>query len=83
MDLVLGLSILGAATAAFFIGYFLGKIIQANEDKHNVYDAMTYARYKIDDERFLKEIQANYWEAGASDAYTIIFHQINNVFITQ
>lgn len=80
MDLVLGLSILGAATAAFFIGYFLGKIIQANEDKHNVYDAMTYAYYKIDEERFLKKIQANCWEVGASDAYQIIFHQINNVF---
>ena len=80
MDLVLGLSILGAATAAFLIGYFLGKILQANEDKHKVYDAMTYAHYKIDEERFLKKIQANCWEVGASDAYQIIFHQINNVF---
>lgn len=81
MDLVLGLSILGAATAAFFIGYFLGTHIQANEDKNKVYDAMTYAHYKINEERFIKEIQANHWEAGASDAYTIIFHQINNAFL--
>lgn len=75
MDLVLGFTAATAATAAFFIGYILGKNVQEKKDRNTVYNALQKAITELKEKDGLIE-----WKEAVLTVYERLLYCLAEAF---
>lgn len=79
MELSLELYAAIAATIAFWLGYYIGKITQSSTERQNVYGAIAEASRRLEEKGFVDKKPTD-WAEGTLDALETTLHCINNKF---